>query len=189
MGSPFVDTNLADVIGWSHSGVHTEGPLWAIGYTSAGGGSITVAGDGSQFVTMGGGGAASGTSSWFQAVSGFTIGTVYILTFMLAGEGPFSPGQNVTAEAQGVGSTMNNFTAPTPSADYWRTWQPFSLQFTADATTETISFTSTTQFDVGLDNVGISQAQSGVPEPGTWTLLGAGMVVLALGRHRARKRS
>jgi len=181
----FTDANPADVTGWTHAGSVGDGVLWGIGYTD-GGGNITVAGAGKQFVTMGGGFGTLGTATWSQSVSGFTIGTAYDLTFMLAGEGTFSGTQTVTAKAQGVGSTSNNFNAPMSGANYWRNWQSFTLPFTADATTETISFSSTTQFDVGLDNVGISQVQSGVPEPSTWGLFGAGAAVLALVRRRLK---
>lgn len=186
LSSPFDDQNPADVTGWAHSGAcggGSDGCFWAIGY-SDGGGSITVAGAGRQFVTMGGGFSAVGSSTWSQAVSGFTIGGVYALNFMLAGEGTFSGTQIVTAKAQGIGSTMNNFTAPLSPSNYWRNWQPFSLQFTADATTETISFSSTTQFDVGLDNVIISQ--SSVPEPGSLGLMAMGLVAAFALRRRYR---
>ena len=178
LSSPFDDHNPGDVGGWMHSGAcggGTDGCFWGVGY-SDGGGSITVAGTGHQFVTMGGGFSSSGTSTWSQLVSGFTIGGVYDLDFMLAGEGTFSGTQMVTAKAQGVGSTMNNFTAPLSLANYWQNWQPFSLRFTADAANETISFSSTTQFDVGLDNVSISQVQSAVPEPGSIGFMICGLV-------------
>ena len=162
-----------------------DGLLWAIGFDD-GGGSVTVAGAGNQFVTMGAGSGASGTASWSQSISGFTIGGAYNLTFMLAGECSFCGTQVVTAEATGLTTTMNNFNAPIPSANYWRTWQTFNLPFTADATSETISFISTTRFDVGLDNVNVSQGVSGVPEPATWGLFGVGTAALALLRRRLK---
>ena len=92
----------------------------------------------------------------------------------------------MTAKAQGVGSTMNSFTAPLSPTNYWRNWQPFSLLFTADAATETISFSSTTQFDVGLDNVSVSQIQSSVPEPGSLGLMTCGLVAAFAFRRRFR---
>src|SRR5438105_10378954 len=84
IGSPFVSSNLANVPSWTHAGVLGDGPLWHVGY-SDGGGSITVAGAGNQFVTMGGGG-ASGTASWDQVVTGFTPGNTYNLNFKMASE-------------------------------------------------------------------------------------------------------
>jgi hypothetical protein len=59
IGSPYVSVNPADIPGWTHTGTVGDGLLWAIGY-SYGGGSITTAGSGSQFVTLGGGYLTSG---------------------------------------------------------------------------------------------------------------------------------
>ena len=185
IGSPFLSSNPANIPNWTHSGTVGDALLWAIGYADSGG-SVAVAGAGNQFVTMGGGVGASGMGSWSESVSGFTIGLAYNLSFMLAGECTFCGTQVVTAKATGVTTTMNNFNAPIPSVNYWRTWQTFNLPFIADATTETISFSSTTQFDVGLDNVNVSQAVSGVPEPATWGLFGAGTAALALLRRRLK---
>jgi len=56
--------------------------------------------------------------------------------------------------------------------------------FTANATTEEVLFTSTTAFGVGLDNVSITEV---VPEPGTWSLLGAGIAALAGWRSSSRR--
>jgi hypothetical protein len=183
IGSPFLSSTATDVPDWTHAGTVGDALLWAIGYAD-GGGSVTVAGDGKQFVTMGGGFNASGNGTWSQSISGFTIGLAYNLSFMLTGECSTCGTQVVTAKATGATSTMNTFNAPIPGVNYWRSWQTFDLPFTADATTEVISFNSTTQFDVGLDNVNIAQVASGVPEPATWGLFGAGAAVLALLRRR-----
>lgn len=45
-------SNPADIPGWTKVGSTGDGLLWAVGYVD-GGGSITTAGDGRQFVTMG----------------------------------------------------------------------------------------------------------------------------------------
>src|SRR5579884_3995108 len=87
------DGPASTVPGWTHTG-GGDGPHWAVGY-SDGGGSITTAGQGSQFVTMGGGGSV-GTATWSQTVSGFNIGEVYTLSFMLAGEHSGDTNQVVT---------------------------------------------------------------------------------------------
>ena len=54
ISSPFVSSDPADIPGWTHSGSVGDGLLWAIGHTDSGG-SVTVAGEGNQFVTLGGG--------------------------------------------------------------------------------------------------------------------------------------
>lgn len=182
--SPFDSANPADVPNWTHTGTVGDALIWAIGYSDSGG-SVTVAGDGKQFVTMGGG-PVTGSGTWTQSVSGFTIGLAYNLSFMLAGECSTCGSQVVTAKATGVTSTTNNYNAPIPNANYWQTWQAFSLPFIADATTEAISFSSTTQFDVGLDNVNVAQVISGVPEPATWSLFGVGVAAMALLRRRLK---
>jgi hypothetical protein len=185
IGSPFLSSNPADIPNWTHTGTVGDALLWAIGYSDTGG-SITVAGAGRQFVTIGGGFESAGTGSWSQSITGFTIGQAYNLSFMLAGECSTCGAQVVTARATGVTTIMNNYTAPIPDVNYWRTWQAFSLPFIADATTEAISFSSTTRFDVGLDNVNVSQAISGVPEPATWGLFGVGAAAITLLRRRLK---
>ena len=105
---------------------------------------------------------------------------------MLAGECSTCGSQVVRAKATGVTTTMNDFNAPIPSVNYWRNWQTFNLLFTADAVTEMISFSSTTQFDVGLDRVNIAEVPSGVPEPATWGLFSVGAAALALLRRRLK---
>ena len=177
LASPFFG-NAATVSNWTFAGVG-DGPHWAVGYVD-GSGSVTVAGAGNQFVTMGGGGTV-GTGTWSQLVSGFTIGQSYRLTFMLASETGADTNQVVSASILGVAS--QNFVAPVSGANYWRNWGAFGLDFTAQNASETVQFSSTTVRDVGLDNVGISQ-NGGVPEPASWGLMGAGIGLLALLRHR-----
>lgn len=69
--SPFESSNAADAPGWTHVG-GGDGPLWGIGYVD-GGGSVTIAGAGNQFVPIGGGGGI-GFASWSQTVNGFVSG-------------------------------------------------------------------------------------------------------------------
>ena len=186
LSSPFAG-NASTVQNWTFSG-GGDGPHWAVGYNEGGGFEITTAGQGNQFVTMGGGSESVGTGTWSQNISGFTVGLPYIMSFMLASETPSDTNQVVTARVvDGVlGTQQQDFTAPTSSGNYWRTWSTFNFQFTAGATTEQIVFTSTTFRDVGLDNVTINQVQAGVPEPGTWGLIGAGIAALAMFRRQVK---
>jgi hypothetical protein len=103
------------------------------------------------------------------------------MSFMLAGQTTnlFWP---VTAEIIDTSTQSQNFAGPASSSDYFRTWQTFNMTFTANAATEEVFFTSTTVHNIGLDNVSITQA----PEPGTRSLLGAGIAALAL-RGAARR--
>src|SRR6516165_7972580 len=90
IGPPFYSSNLADIPNWNHTGSIGDQALWAVGY-SDGGGSITTAGDGNQFVTMGGGYFVPGSSSFDQLVAGFTPGNAYTLTFKMASENNIFP--------------------------------------------------------------------------------------------------
>jgi hypothetical protein len=70
IGFPFKSSNPADIPGWTHSGTAGEALLWAIGY-SDGAGSVTVAGQGSQFVTLGSGfNQPPAAAAWSTTVSG-----------------------------------------------------------------------------------------------------------------------
>jgi hypothetical protein len=185
LGSPFIG-GAATVQNWTYTVGPNGGttlPHWAVGYADSGG-SVTTAGQGNEFVSMGSGNSTFGSgifSSWSQNVSGFTIGLPYVLSFMLAGQGTqlFWP---LTAQIIDTSTQSQNFRAPPSSSNYFRTWQTFTMTFTANAATEQVLFTSPTAGNVGLDNVSITQA----PEPGTWSLLGAGIAALAL-RGAARR--
>ncbi len=54
IGSPFLTSDPADIPDWTHSGSVGDALLWHVGYNDAGG-TATLAGDGNQFVTLGGG--------------------------------------------------------------------------------------------------------------------------------------
>jgi hypothetical protein len=177
IGSPFVSSNPANIPNWTHTGSVGDGLLWAVGYAD-GGGSITVAGSGKQFVTMGGGFGPTGSASWDQIISGFTVGNTYTLTFQMAAEANFSGPQSLTVDfVSGSSTAAQSFSASTPPANYWRDWETKTENFVASGTSVDLRFSVTNKpFDVGLDNVQITAAAtSGVPEPATLTLLGTGL--------------
>lgn len=167
IGSPFVSNSPGDVPGWTHTGTVGDGLLWHVGYAD-GSGSVTVAGDGNQFVTAGGGFNAAGTAAWSQSISGFTPSDQYELTFKMASEGTFSGSQTLTVSFPAGSSTpAQTFTAAPSPANYWRDWETKTLTFTANASSVTLQFGVTNQqFDVGLDSVSIAAVPiTGTPLP------------------------
>jgi hypothetical protein len=187
IGPPFVSSNPADVPGWTHSGSPGDGPLWHVGYSDPLG-SITVAGRGNQFVTMGGGVDASGTAHWEQLLTGLTPSTTYALTFDMATEVDSSliSSQSITVDfPTGSSTPAMTFTAGPSSANYWRNWETKTMDFVAGNSSVDLRFSATTQYDVGLDDVRVSA----VPEPSTLAAFGIGAFVVVCRTWRRRRRA
>jgi hypothetical protein len=149
IGSPFYSGNPDDIPGWTHTGAPGDALLWAVGYPH-----VTVAGDGRQFVTLGGGIFVSGTASWEQTLTGLSPGGTYTLTFEMASEQAVSGFQSITVDfPSGSPTGAMTFTAGTTSVDDWQDWEQKTLDFVASSSAVTLRFSATTQYDVGLDNV------------------------------------
>jgi hypothetical protein len=87
------------------------------------------------------------------------------------------PPVSIQASAAGTSQTFSVTTTSTAS-----TWTPFSMSFTASAANTQISLVGTAGFQyIGLDNVSlIGLGATDVPEPGSLTLIGAGLGALLL---------
>ncbi|HTD22058.1 MAG TPA: OmpA family protein [Terriglobales bacterium] len=158
IAAPFMSKNPADVPGWTHSQADPgDGLIWRIGYADAGG-TITKAGHGSQFVTLGGGYYAAGSPSWSTTISGLTPGKTYQLSFMLANENLGTPQTITVAFISGSSTPAQSYTVQ-PGQGYWTLWESKTQTFTATAATAQVKFSvANMRYDIGLDNVSVSVA-------------------------------
>ena len=88
-------------------------------------------------------------------ITDLNIGSLYCLEFLMAHEAGFSGPQTITVSIDG-GPGINFTSLSADTTPYWNTWENKSLFFTATGTTASLSFSATTSFDIGLDNVRIS---------------------------------
>jgi hypothetical protein len=158
IGPPFLDANPADIPGWTHTGSPGDALLWGIGYVD-GGGSVTTAGAGNQFVTMGGGAGAVGSADWSTTITGLTPGASYVLSFMTSTETSTLAQTMTVSFSSGSSTAAQAFTPPLSSANYWMTWVTERYVFVATASSATVHFSVTNQAqDMGLDNVSVAPA-------------------------------
>ncbi len=188
IGSPFFSTNPTDIPGWTHTGTVGDALLWGIGY-SDGGGSVTVAGDGKQFITLGGGFLTSGSAAWSTDITDLTPGKTYDLNFKIAFEGgdtPLSSQVMTVGFSSGSSTASSTFTAPANSFNYWNIWLPETKVFSATGTSATVDFSVTNQInDMGLDAVSVT-TPSAIPEPSTWAMLLLGFAGVGYLGYRRR---
>jgi len=177
IGSPFVSSNPADIPDWTRTGSAGDGSLWAIGYAD-GGGSVTVAGDGKQFVTLGSGfDQPPAFAAWSQTMTGLSAGDTYLLSFKMAAEGTDSGPQNLTAGFTSGSSTASQTFNAVNGPNYWRNWVDESMTFVASSSSVTLQFSVNQAEDVGLDAVSVVAVA--VPEPSSFVLLASVVIVAA----------
>ena len=182
-------SNPADIPSWTHTGNPGDALLWRAGPQCCGGTNTAKAGNGNQFVTMGGGFDSIGSAAWSQVINGLTVGQTYDVDFMIASEGETST-QNVTVGfTTGSPTGPQTFTSIPTSTLFWQNWGSEQYSFVAGAASATLQFSVTNQrYDVGLDDVSIVPALSSVPEPGSLFPLGATLLLGLFAAKRNRSR-
>ncbi len=175
-------TNPADIPGWTHAGSAGDLLIARSGPQCCGGTNTALAGDGNQFVTLGGGFGPTGTAAWSQTIAGLTIGQTYTVSFLLAAEGETATQDITVGFADGSDSAPQTFTSLPTNTLFWQNWGVNQYNFVPTATSATLQFSVVNQaFDVGLDGVSITA----VPVPAAIWLLGTALGGLGFARRRA----
>lgn len=175
-------TNPADIPGWTHTGSAGDDLIARSGPQCCGGTNMALAGDGNQFVTLGGGFFLTGTAAWSQTIAGLTIGQTYTVSFLLAAEGETATQDITVGFADGSDSAPQTFTSLPTNTLFWQNWGVNQYNFVPTATSATLQFSVVNQaFDVGLDGVSITA----VPVPAAIWLLGTALGGLGFARRRA----
>ncbi len=174
--TPF-STNPADIPGWSHTGSPGDALLFHAGPQCCGGTNTAKAGDGNEFVTLGGGFSSSGSGAWSQTINGLTIGQTYTVNFLLAAEGE-TPTQQITVGFTSGSSTPSEiFTSSVTDTLFWQNWGSEQYTFVPTATSATLQFSVINQqYDIGLDGVSIAAQTAAAPEPSGLLLVVTGLL-------------
>ena len=148
--------------------------------------------DGVQWLDLTG----DGTNSveGVQQTVATTPGTQYTLSFWVGNiydpNGIFGTTSTVNVLLGGISGTLLDTATNSSTITGTQTWEQFTTSFTATGTSTTLDFMNGDppgDNSNGLDNVVLTVAgQAGVPEPGTLSLLGAGIIAVGLfGRRKA----
>ena len=156
---------------------------WTVG---AGGidwiGSLWQHADGDRSIDL----SATSAGSIFQDITGLTVGTGYDISFALAGNRQGNP--TVKTVNVSVGDENEDFTFDTTGKTFVAMgWVMQSFRFTADDTTERLTFISlnNTAYGPALDNVSIAAVTTApIPLPAGVVLLGGALAGLGMVRRK-----
>jgi hypothetical protein len=118
-----------------------------------------------------------------QAIGGLVVGTQYTLTWDM--QSAFKCCGSTTTPGAGAqidGNTYEFIVLNTQG------WTPFSRTFTYTGASNVLTFSAQrngTDTDAGFDNIVLTALASGVPEPSSLALIGAGLAAVFFGRRRS----
>lgn len=123
-----------------------------------------------------------------QTITGLTPGNTYSLSFAIASEEGCCAAVEVSFPS-GSSTGAQDFTALT-SGTFWTQWSTQQENFLATSSSVTLQFKDLAAefpngLDLGLDNVDVEGAVSGVPEPTSAVLVGFSLAALAVLKRRA----
>jgi hypothetical protein len=146
------------------------------------------AGEGNQWLDLTGD-AVNAVEGVQQTVT-TSPGTQYLLTFLVGNifdpGGAFGTTSTVDVRLGGIaGTLLGAFTNSSTTAGT-QVWQQFSTSFTATGSSATLDFINadpSTDNSNGLDNIILIASETSVPEAGTLSLVGFGIIGLGLVRR------
>ena len=145
--------------------------------------------DGNQWLDLTGD--VSNTVEGVQQTVATTTGTQYTLSFWVGNI--FDPGgiygttSTVDVRLGGLGGTLLGAFTNSSTTRGTQVWEQFTTSFTATGSSTTLDFLNAdpgSDNSNGLDNVVLTVGATGIPEPGTLSLLGLGIIGLGLVRRR-----
>ena len=146
--------------------------------------------DGNQWLDLTGDGTNS-VGGVEQTVA-TTAGTQYTLSFWVGNifdpGGIFGTTSTVNVRLGGIGGTSLGAFTNSSTTTGTQVWQHFTTNFTATGPSATLDYLNAypdNDNSNGLDNVSLTAIATGVPDPGTLSLVGLGIIGLGLIRRRA----
>ena len=159
---------------------------WTVGFGSVDVvDTLWIAQDGNQAVDLDG----SAVGSIFQTITDLIVGTSYTISFYMSGNPDGPPPVKTMDVSVGANTAGYSFDMANGNAETG-VWELNTFTFTAAATSEVLTFASTTGgnfYGAALDNVSIAPSVSPVPRPAGGLMLIGGLAGLAALRRKRKQ--